>query len=82
MSELALSGVMRLPQTVFRIELYGPGGALEFDAVAASVDDPWPTARRRFAEAVRSGRSHETDVHRGLLLQELIERGLRALDRR
>jgi hypothetical protein len=30
--------------------------------------------RREFASAVRSGRSTELDVHRGLYLQRLIER--------
>ncbi len=78
-SDLALSGVMQLPRTVFRLDLYGPAGALEFDAVAASVDDPLPLARRTFVEAVRAGRSPALDVHRGLVLQELIGRALRAL---
>jgi predicted dehydrogenase len=78
-SDLALSGVMALPKTVFRVDLYGPAGVLEFDGVAASQDDPLPLARRTFAEAVRAGRSTELDVHRGLVLQELIDRALRAL---
>ena len=78
-SDLALSGVMTLAQTVFRLDLYGPAGALAFDAVAASQDDPLPLARRTFVEAVRAGRSTVLDVHRGVVLQELIEQALRAL---
>lgn len=78
-SELSLSGVVTLPRTVFRIDLYGPPGALEFDAVAASVEDPWPAVRRSFAEAVRAGRSPDIDVRRGLVIQELIERSRAAL---
>jgi predicted dehydrogenase len=78
-SELALSGVMNLPGSFFRLDLYGPAGALEFDAVAASADDPWPAARRSFAEAVRRGRSGELDVHHGVRLQELIDLAARAL---
>uniref|UniRef100_A0A832I4B8 Gfo/Idh/MocA family oxidoreductase n=1 Tax=Eiseniibacteriota bacterium TaxID=2212470 RepID=A0A832I4B8_UNCEI len=78
-SEAALSGVMRLPHTVFRVELYGPAGALEFDAVAASAEDPWPTVRRTFVEAVRAGRPPALDVRRGVALQELIERARAAL---
>ncbi len=72
-SELALSGVMTLPQSVFELELFGPAGRLSFDAVAASVEDPWPAARAEFAAAVRAGSAGELDVRRGLLLQRLIE---------
>ncbi len=84
-SDLALSGVARLPQSVFRIEVYGAGGAeggdavVDFDGYASLGDDPWGPARRAFVAAVGAGRSGALDVHRGLLLQELIERSLRAL---
>jgi hypothetical protein len=78
-SDLALSGVMTLPQTVFRLDLYGTAGVLAFDAVAASRDDPFPLARRAFVEAVRTSRSTALDVHRGLAIQGLIDRALRAL---
>ncbi len=78
-SELALSGVMRLPQTVFRIELFAADRTLEFDAVAASAESPWEEARRTFVEAVRTGRSPEWDVRRGLRLQELIARAEQAI---
>ncbi|MEO5989656.1 MAG: Gfo/Idh/MocA family oxidoreductase [Candidatus Eisenbacteria bacterium] len=79
-SELALSGVMHLPESVFDVEVYGPGGVLAFDAVAASGEEPWSHARRRFAKAVRSGESHELDARRGLVLQRYIDAALRALD--
>ena len=78
-SELALSGVTPIEPTVFRLDLYGPRGALEFDAVAASVEEPWAEARRQFAEAFRSGRPSALDVKRGLLLQRLIDRALQSL---
>lgn len=78
-SELAMSGVMQLPQTRFMIELYGPAGALEFDAVAASTEDPWPNVRRRFAEAFHLGVAGSLDVQRGVVLQRYIEMALRAL---
>jgi len=79
-SEVAMTGVVTLPQGVFRIELYGPSGALEFDAVAAATDEPWSLARRTFADAVRSGRSPELDARHGLRIQQLIDRSLRALN--
>jgi predicted dehydrogenase len=78
-SEFSMSGVMALPQSVFRVELYGPSGLLEFDAVAAAAAEPWSLARRTFVEAVRAGRSPELDVRRGLMLQDLIERAVQAL---
>lgn len=79
-SEVALSGVMNLPQTIFRVELYGPRGTLEFDAVAAAAEDPLASARRAFAAAVREGRSGGLDVHRGVWLQEQIELARAALE--
>jgi predicted dehydrogenase len=78
-SEVALSGITPVPETVFRIELFGGRGALEFDAAAAAQDEAWPAARRAFADAVRSGRAGAPDVHRGLMLQRLIDAALRVL---
>lgn len=78
-SDLAMSGVMELPQSVFQIEVYGTSDVVAFDGVAAAADEPWSEARRSFVEAVRAGRSPELDVHRGLMLQELIDRAQRAL---
>ncbi|MCC6650995.1 MAG: Gfo/Idh/MocA family oxidoreductase [Candidatus Eisenbacteria bacterium] len=71
-SDLSLSGVMTLPQTVFTLECYGPQGALAFDAVAASAESPWGEVRRLFARAVRGGPRSPHDVRRGLELQRLI----------
>ena len=79
-SDLAMSGVMPLERTVFQLELYGPRGALAFDGVAASAEEPWAEVRRRFAAAYRAGRSGELDVHRGVMLQRLIDRALRVLE--
>ncbi len=73
-SELAMSGVMELPQSVFRIDVYGTGEVVTFDGVAAASETPWPAARRAFIDAVRAGRSADLDVRRGLMLQEVIER--------
>ncbi len=78
-SDVAMTGVVALPQSVFTLELYGASDALTFDAVAAASDEPWSLARRTFAEAVREGRAPEFDVRRGVRLQELIEMGLRAV---
>jgi len=79
-SDLALSGVTPVTPSVFRVELYGAGGALEFDAVAAAAEEPWAEARRRFAAAFREGKPSALDARRGLVLQRLIDRALKALD--
>jgi predicted dehydrogenase len=78
-TDVALSGAMPIEPTVFRLDLFGPRGALEFDAVAASVEDPWDDMRQRFASAYRDGRSAGIDVRRGLVLQRLIDHAMRAL---
>jgi predicted dehydrogenase len=78
-SDVSLSGIAPLETTVFRLELYGPGGALEFDGVAPPVEEPWAEARRRFAAVFHGGQPHALDVRRGLLLQRLIDQALRAL---
>lgn len=80
-SELAMSGVMDLPQSIFEVELYRPDQRLLFDGVAAASDEPWPLVRRTFAEAVRTGVAPPLDVRRGLVLQESIDRALRAVAR-
>jgi len=78
-SDVALSGVTPIEPTIFRLDLYGPRGALAFDAVAASAEEPWAEARRRFAEAFHSRQPSNPDVRRGLHLQRLIDRALRSL---
>lgn len=78
-SELAMSGSVPLAQTICRLELYGAQGALEFDAVAASSESPWARVRKSFADSVRAGRSGPLDAHRGLELQQLIDRAQRSM---
>jgi predicted dehydrogenase len=78
-SSLALTGIMELPASVFRVELYDRERTREFDVYAAGAEEPWPAARRAFVEAVRAGRSSDLDVHRGLHLQELIASALQSL---
>lgn len=81
-SDVVMSGVMRLPQSVFRVEVYGEAEVVEFDGVAAAGESAWAVARAAFVDAVRRGRAGELNVMRGLALQEVIERALRAVDAR
>jgi predicted dehydrogenase len=79
-SECSLSGALPTPPPVCRMEVFGTPGALTFDAIAASqTGAPWARVRRTFVDAVRSGRSPALDVQRGVQIQELIERALRAI---
>jgi len=68
------------------VEVHGPEGQLSLDVSAFSPEKSaaeFATAQRtilsEFAAAVRSGVSHELDVHRGLHLQRLIEDASRQL---
>ncbi|HTR96395.1 MAG TPA: Gfo/Idh/MocA family oxidoreductase [Candidatus Acidoferrales bacterium] len=81
-SDVALSGVMRLPHSIFRIDVLGEDGDAMFDGYASLADDPFGPARRAFADAVRAGRPGGLDVRRGLELQALIEQAFRALSAR
>ena len=54
------------------LDLYGSDGALHYDTDGMDHDECWPVIRREFAYAVRSGRAHPLDVHRGLAIQRLI----------
>lgn len=76
-SEIALSGTVRVPEVVRRYELYGPSGVLEWDA-SIRKDPPWPRIRREFAAAVRERRPHRFDARHGLHLQKLIDRAMRS----
>lgn len=78
-SDVVMSGVMQLPQSVFRIEAYSEDDVVEFDGVAAAGESPWAATRAAFAAAVRRGRAGELNVVRGLALQGVIERSLAAL---
>jgi len=71
-SQASLSGHVGVQAPVTTLDLYGPDGALHYDTAGMDHEECWPIVRREFAAAVRSGRPHELDVHRGLTIQRLI----------
>lgn len=85
-SQLALSAAVprRGTGSYASYDLFGPDGSRRLDlAQLKETDEAWQsTLAAEFAAAVRAGRSHELDVHRGLYLQRLIERALHSLGRR
>jgi predicted dehydrogenase len=78
-SDVALSATVRVPETVWRLDLFAESGTLGFDAATHRDTAPWPRVAREFAHAVRTGRPHVLDARHGLRLQELIDRAERSL---
>ncbi|GAA4217644.1 Gfo/Idh/MocA family protein [Actinocatenispora rupis] len=82
-SQLALTG--EVPEGGYtELAMFGPAGELRLDFRDLAGDEAdsaagWATVRREFAAAVRSGRPHALDVHRGLHLQRLIDQALAGL---
>lgn len=63
-----------VPGYVWDCAVFGPDGVLTApDADDGEQEQVMLTIAEEFAEVVRTGRSHELDVHRGLYLQELIQ---------
>ena len=77
-SQMSLSGAVGLPASRAGIELFGPAGTLALDFGTVDHTQCWPVLRAEFAAAVRAGVPHPLDVRRGLMLQELLDRALRA----
>ncbi|WP_203711489.1 hypothetical protein, partial [Asanoa siamensis] len=71
-SQLSLSGAVRIPRSRAGIELYGPDGVHEIDFATIDHDECWPVLRREFAHAVRTGTPHHLDADHGLRLQHLL----------
>jgi predicted dehydrogenase len=71
-SQVSLSGSVALPGAVTTLELYGSDGLLSYDTVDMDHAECWPVVRREFAAAVRAGKPHELDVHRGVAIQRLL----------
>ncbi|MFF3488293.1 Gfo/Idh/MocA family protein [Streptomyces sp. NPDC002701] len=79
-SQASLSGSVGVNPGIMRVELFGPGPGLVYDAADLDHDLCWPVLRRAFATAVRTGESGELSARRGLHLQELIAQAAGALE--
>ncbi|KPI13465.1 oxidoreductase domain protein [Actinobacteria bacterium OK074] len=73
-SQASFSGVLTLPHSCMRIELFGPDSELVYDGHGVDHEESWPVLRHDFAAAVRAGVPGELDAHRGLHLQSLLAR--------
>ncbi|MFJ4835266.1 Gfo/Idh/MocA family protein [Streptomyces sp. NPDC088747] len=75
-SQASLSGSVNVENGITRIELFGPHPELVYDGADIDHEESLPVLRREFATAVRTGKSGELDVHRGLHLQTLMAQAM------
>ncbi len=78
-SQSSLSGMIGLHRPETTVDLFGPEGVHHYDTAGIDHGECWPLLRREFAAAVRTRRSHELDVRRGLHLQRLLDTAWRSL---
>jgi predicted dehydrogenase len=78
-SQASFSGSIGVPAGITRLDLYGSTGVLSFDGADPDTNDRWSLLRAEFADAVLKGTSGPLDVHRGLMLQRVIEQATRSL---
>lgn len=89
-SQVALSSATPVEPARFTVEVVGPEGLAELDAMGSVGPGAFAAVRARFAEVARTGgqggapggagaESHDLDVHRGLHLQEVLEQARGAL---
>lgn len=82
-SSATISISQKIDTPVWMCEVYGPEGAVTFDAshhdMAEQTRRALEEIPRELAEAVRSGAGHALDAARGLYLQGLIDRATRSV---
>jgi predicted dehydrogenase len=79
-STIALSGTLPFNPAKVTLDLYGPKGEMSLDALAGgSFGETFAAVRREFSVVVRSGKSSEHDLEKGLHLQRLIADAQRQL---
>jgi predicted dehydrogenase len=78
-SQASLSGAIGLDRARTTVDLFGTTGTVAYDTAAIDHTEAWPVIRAEFAAAVRTGRSHDLDVWRGVRLQELITQATESL---
>lgn len=80
-SEVTLSCASAVNPSHTEVEVYGRDRSVFVDARAAARAESFARFRSEFADVARTGAPHECDAQRGLIIQTLIERATRALDR-
>jgi predicted dehydrogenase len=66
------AGVTKGPDVAF-VQVTGPRGSAEVEALGAVGPDAYPEMVAEFARSVADGRSHHLDIEHGLHLQRLVE---------
>jgi predicted dehydrogenase len=80
-SEVTMSCRAAIKDSRAGVDLYGPGGVREVDLRRArgTGSEVFATLRAEFATVARSGGPHPCDVHRGVVVQDLVDRAARAI---
>jgi predicted dehydrogenase len=73
-SSLSLTGRAGVDPSRVTVELFNATGVLEMNVQADAGNDAFENVGAEFAEVARTSASHPCDVHRGLVLQQLIAR--------
>ncbi|MEP6625017.1 MAG: Gfo/Idh/MocA family oxidoreductase [Acidimicrobiia bacterium] len=80
-SDVSLSCASAIEPSRTEIEIYGRTRSLAVDGRTGARAESFARLRAEFAHVARTGDPHECDAARGLVLQHLIDRATRALDR-
>ncbi len=80
-SEVTLSCASAIQPSRTEVEIYGRERSLSVDARAGARAASFARLRAEFAHVARTGDAHECDAHRGVVIQDLVARATRALDR-
>ena len=79
-SEVTLSCASASNPSRTEVEIYGRDRSAFVDARAGARAESFARLRAEFAEVARTGAPHACDAQRGLVIQTLVERAVRALD--
>lgn len=80
-SEVTISCASAIEPSRTEVEIYGRERSISVDARAGARAASFARLRAEFAHVARTGDAHECDAHRGVVIQDLVARATRALDR-
>jgi predicted dehydrogenase len=79
LSQLSLSGSVRMPAAHTVLEVAGRAGRVTLDTAAMDHSECWPVLRRDFATAIRTGSPVLCGIERGLMVAQVLESARRSL---
>jgi len=79
LSQLSVSGSVRIPAAHTMLEVAGRAGRLSLDVATLDHSQCWPVLRRDFATAIRTGSPVLCGIDRGLTVAQVLESARRSL---